>query len=199
MKFKIRKYHPSDIKSLYNISLYTSNNGNDVELLKDEPNLIGDIFLKPYVQFEPELCFVLTLENEPCGYIIGTKNTEEFYLKTEKEYFPNLREKYKSLPKDQNARFAVLKKVIQNGHKPKDKFDLYPAHLHINILPIAKGEGMGRKLMDELMNELKSIEVHGLHLEVGKSNINAIQFYEHIGFKIIKDYEYSLVMGIKIY
>ncbi|MCP5063841.1 MAG: GNAT family N-acetyltransferase [Ignavibacteriae bacterium] len=196
MKLKIRKYHPNDIKSLYNICLHTSNKGNDVELLKDDPNLIGELFITPYVQFEPELCFIIALNDEPCGYIIGTKNTEGFYLKCEKEYFPKLRKKYEHLPQDKNSRYAVLKRVIQIGHKPKDRFDLFPAHLHINILPIAKGKGMGRKLMDEFINKLRTLNVSGLHLEVGKSNKNAIQFYEHLGFREVKDYEYSLVMGI---
>ena len=198
MKLKIRKYHHTDIKPLYKISLYTSNKGNDVELLKDEPNLIGDLFITPYVQFEPELCFVITMDDEPCGYIIGIKNTEDFYLECENEYFPDLREKYKHLPEDKNSRYAVLKRVIQIGHKPKDKFDLFPAHLHINILPITKGKGMGRKLMDEFMNKLRTMNVSGLHLEVGKSNKNAIRFYEHLGFREIKDYEYSLVLGIDL-
>lgn len=198
MKLKIRKYHSHDIKSLYNICLHTSNKGNDVELLKDEPNLIGDLFITPYVQFETELCFVLTVNDKPCGYIIGTKNTEDFYLKCEKEYFPKLRKKYEHLPKDKNSRYAVLKRVIQIGHKPKDRFDLFPAHLHINILPIAKGQGMGRKLMGEFMNKLIDLNLSGLHLEVGKTNTNAIQFYKHIGFEVIKDYEYSITMGIKL-
>ncbi|MEE9431151.1 MAG: GNAT family N-acetyltransferase [Melioribacteraceae bacterium] len=198
MNLKIRKYHPSDIKILYNISLLTSNKGKDVELLNDEPNLIGDLFVAPYVKLEPDLCFVLTLNDEPCGYILGTKDSEKFYLNCEENYFPSLREKYKYLPQENSTRYAILKRVIQIGHKPKENFKSYPAHLHINILPIAKGKGMGKKLMNEFIDELRNKNVPGLHLKVGKTNTNAIQFYSHIGFEIIKDYEYSLTMGIEI-
>jgi ribosomal protein S18 acetylase RimI-like enzyme len=75
---------------------------------------------------------------------------------------------------------------------------MYPAHLHIDILPIAQGKGMGKVLMNEFINELKNQKVPGLHLEVGKANENAIEFYKHLGFLVLKEYEYSYAMGIKL-
>lgn len=156
------------------------------------------MFISPYVKFEPDLCFVLLFNDEPCGYILGTKDTKDFYLRCEREYFSPLRKAYIFPPEDDYSRLAHLKRVVHIGHKPKDSFDSYPAHLHINILPIAKGKGMGRKLMTEFMKELSKKNVIGLHLEVGKTNTNAIQFYRHIGFNMLKEYESSFVLGIEI-
>jgi len=198
MNLEIRKYHPSDIISLYKICLLTSNKGKDIELFKDEPDLLGHLFVGPYVSYEPDLCFVLTNNYEPCGYILGTKNSENFYYQCEKEWFPLLRKRYLLPEQSDTSRVALLKRVLHKGHKQRENYDLYPAHLHIDILPIAQGKGMGKKLMDEFLNELKSQKVPGLHLEVGKANENAIQFYKHYGFEVLKDYEYSLVMGIKL-
>ncbi len=198
MNLEIRKYHPSDIISLYKICLLTSNKGKDVEIFKEEPDLLGHLFVGPYVTFEPDLCFVLTKDYEPCGYILGTKNSESFYHKCEESWFNPLRKRYLLPEQTDTSRLALVKRVLHKGHKPKDNFEFYPAHLHIDILPIAQGKGMGKMLMNEFINELKSKKVPGLHLEVGKSNKNAIQFYKHYGFDIIKDYEYSLAMGVKL-
>ncbi len=199
MRLTIRKYHPSDIISLYNICLITSNKGKDVKEFKEEPDLLGHLFVGPYVTLEPELCFVLLNNYIPYGYILGTKDTEYFYHQCETKWFPPLRKRYTLPPEHaENSRLNLIKKILHQGHKPKDNFEQFPAHLHIDILPAAQGKGMGKKLMNEFIKELKNQNVPGLHLEVGKSNTNAIKFYKNFGFNVIKEYEYSLVMGIEI-
>ncbi len=198
MDLRIRKYHPSDITTLYKICLLTSNKGNDVKEFKEYPDLLGHLFVGPYVTLEPELCFVLLKDYEPCGYILGTKNSNEFHNQCETKWFPPLRKRYMLPEQTDKTRLANIKRVLHKGHKPKDNFKLFPAHLHIDILPIAQGKGMGKKLMLEFMNELKRHDVQGLHLEVGKANTNAIDFYKHLGFDIIKEYEFSIAMGIRL-
>ncbi len=198
MNLEIRKYHPSDITSLYKICLLTSNNGKDIEEFENEPDLLGHLFVGPYVTFEPELCFVLTNNFKPCGYVLGTKNSEKFYLTAEKKWFPLLRQRYKLPEQNDKSRMALIKRVLHKGHKPKDKFENHPAHLHIDILPFAQGKGMGKKLMFEFLNQLKNQKVAGLHLEVGKKNIKAINFYQHIGFTKLKNYEHSIIMGMSL-
>ena len=57
---------------------------------------------------------------------------------------------------------------------------------------------MGRKLIETFCNKLVELKVPALHLEVGKRNTNAIQFYEKTGFQIIKEYEWSIAFGMKL-
>ena len=45
MKFKIRPYHPSDLTSLYNICLLTSNSGKDGTKLFNDPDLVGHFYV----------------------------------------------------------------------------------------------------------------------------------------------------------
>lgn len=61
--------------------------------------------------------------------------------------------------------------------------DTYPAHLHIDILEPYTGGGNGRKLMDTLLDRLRSDGVAGVSFGVAASNARAIGFYEHMGFK----------------
>ena len=60
MSFNIRPYHPSDLPNIYRICLKTAKSGKDGTDLYKYPDLIGNYFAAPYVNFEPELCFIIT-------------------------------------------------------------------------------------------------------------------------------------------
>lgn len=196
MQFKIRPYHPSDLTSLYKICLLTGNSGTDAtELLKDM-DLLGHFYAAPYALFEPEVCFIITNNDKPCGYIIGTKDSQKFYDRCEIDWFPQLRERYPLAEANDDSLDSRIVKRIHEGHKAKIELQNYPAHLHIDLLPETQGQGLGRKIMDLFIDRLKELNVSALHLEVGKKNHGAIKFYKKLGFAIIKEYQHSIAFGM---
>jgi ribosomal protein S18 acetylase RimI-like enzyme len=77
----------------------------------------------------------------------------------------------------------------------------FPAHLHINLLPSGQGRGVGVRLVETLFDALGAIGVGGVHLGVGRRNVRAIGFYEHLGFRAIADAvdaSDALVMGVRL-
>ncbi|VAX26993.1 hypothetical protein MNBD_IGNAVI01-1420 [hydrothermal vent metagenome] len=198
MKFVIRPYHPSDLTSLYKICLLTANSGKDGTKLFNDPDLVGHFYVAPYVVLEPEVSFIVTNNGKPCGYIVGTKDSQKFFENCEKDWFPILRARYPHSSESDSLNDAKAIKRIHEGHKVKEELKDYPAHLHINLLPETQGQGIGRKLMDQFINKLKELRVPALHLEVGKNNPGAINFYEKMGFQIIKEYESSIAYGMKL-
>jgi ribosomal protein S18 acetylase RimI-like enzyme len=86
-----------------------------------------------------------------------------------------------------------LLELIQTGYKSPENTALYPAHLHIDLLPRAQGHGMGRKIMMVFLERLRELAVSGVHLGVSKKNLNATQFYQHLGFKKLEEYEFSML------
>lgn len=62
-----------------------------------------------------------------------------------------------------------------------DLYDLFPAHLHINLTAASRGRGVGSRLIGELEQRLRQAGTPGLHLvtTVGKRNV---RFYERNGF-----------------
>ena len=58
----------------------------------------------------------------------------------------------------------------------------YPAHLHIDLLPRAQGQGHGRRLMTAMFDRLTAAGASGVHLGVRRTNTRAIAFYEKLGF-----------------
>ena len=198
MVIDIRLYHPSDLASLYQICLSTGKSGQNASDLYRDPQLLGQFYAAPYAVFEPELCFILTLSGKPAGYILGTKDSLWFEQKCEKEWFPVLREKYSLPAKNDDSMDARIVRLIHTGHKVKPELVSYPAHLHINLLPEAQGKGQGKAMMKTFIDKLIELNVPALHLEVGKANPGAIQFYQRMGFHEIKEYEYSIAFGMKL-
>ena len=189
MSLIIRPYKKSDLPKLYEICLKTGNSGKDATDLYKDPLLLGNFYSAPYAVIHPELTFILTDNDIPVGYILGTSDSTFFYRETEKEWFPPLRKEYPLPEENDNTPDAKIIRLIHKGHLPKSELLSYPAHLHIDILPEGQGQGMGRKLIEIFCNKLIEMKVQALHLEVGKRNTNAIFFYERIGFRIIKEYE----------
>lgn len=196
MNKHIRTYKKTDFAELYSICLKTGDSGKDASNLFKDSLLLGHFYAAPYAVFHPELTFILADNDKPIGYIIGTNDSQSFYEITEKEWFPSLRSKYTQPKESDSSLDARIIRLIHKGHIPKPELLAYPAHLHIDILPEGQGIGMGRKLVETFCNKLIELKVPALHLEVGKKNTSAIQFYEKTGFKVIHEYEWSIAYGI---
>jgi ribosomal protein S18 acetylase RimI-like enzyme len=198
MAFTIRAYHPSDLPALYRICLLTGWNGADASHMYHDPDLLAHYYAGPYVVFEPDLCFVLTHNGTPCGYILGTQDSVVFHARCERTWFPLLRARYPlPQPSDTSADAQAIR-LIHKGHPVNDDLAVYPAHLHIDLLPQAQGQGWGRKLVHMFLAHLRTLQVTGVHLGVGQANQGAIMFYERVGFQRVKEYEGWLAYGMRL-
>ena len=199
MSLSIRPYHPSDLVNYYRICLLTGDSGKDASTKYKDPDLIGHFFAAPYAVLEPDLCFTLCCSDSPCGYIIGTRDSVKFYDRCEQEWFPVLRDRYPLPEAEDMSPDAHIIRLIHKGHRIKEDLTAYPAHLHIDILPRGQGRGMGRQLIDTFLDRLRELNIPAVHLEVGKANQGAVQFYKKVGFHLIKEYERSIAFGMRLY
>ncbi len=198
MQFTIRPYHPSDLVALYRICLLTGDNGNDARQLYRDEELLGHYYVAPYAVLEPDVCFVLLNDGSPCGYILGTRDSDGFRLQTEQEWFPALRARYALPPADDHSRDADMIRHIHAGMHIDPDLVAYPAHLHIDLLPIAQGQGQGRALIQTLLARLRVLHVPGVHLGVGRRNTRAIVFYERVGFQPLRSSADGILYGMQL-
>jgi ribosomal protein S18 acetylase RimI-like enzyme len=189
MTFEIQPYHPSDLVALYRICLFTGKDGQDASQIYKDPDLLGHIYVAPYAVSEPDLCFLLAHNGERCGYILGTKDTEAFYQ-------PHLRQRY-TLP--DTGDHTADAHMIRNIHQKRILREItssYPAHLHIDLLPVAQGQGWGHRMMDTFLNRLRELNVEGVHLGVSKNNPRAVRFYKREGFQVLKEYPTGFTLSM---
>lgn len=196
MNFAIRPYHPSDLYSLYQICLRTADSGQDATTLFRDPELIGHIYTAPYAVAEPDLCFILTANGAPSGYVLGARDSNAFHAWCEREWFPVLRARYPLPPGDDDSADANAIRGIHEGHAPHPDLTAYPAHLHIDLLPVVQGQGWGRRMIETFTGRLRELGAPAVHLGVGKRNTGAIQFYERVGFHRIFEGEGWIAFGM---
>ena len=198
MHFAIRPYHPSDLYSLYQICLKTADSGKDATSRYRDPELMGHLYAAPYAIAEPDLCFILTVDGAPSGYVLGTRDSDAFHAWSERDWFLQLRERYPLPPPEDDSPDAKAIRSIHEGHAPLAELAAYPAHLHIDLLPVGQGQGWGRRLIGTLLARLRTLGVPAVHLGVGKRNTGAIQFYQRVGFHPVIDADTWIAFGMRL-
>ena len=196
----IRPYRPADLLSLYDICLRTGPGGvGDVPPYRD-PMLIGHYYAAPYATLQPETTFVLDDGERAVGYVLGVPDSTDFAARCEALWFPILRALYPVPDAADPSPDARMLRAIHRGIRvPQGEWAArYPAHLHIDLLPVAQGGGYGRRLMQTLLAAMEARGVPGIHLGVAPSNVRAVSFYERLGFELLENSEQTLWYGLRL-
>ncbi len=195
----IRHASLADLPGVYRVCLQTGDAGADATGSWRDPDLLGHVWAGAYVVGAPDLAFVVTHpDSGVCGYFFGCADTRAFEAWQEAAWWPPLRAAY-PLRADQSLEAELVHVIHHPPLAPDDIVAEYPAHLHIDLLPVARGLGIGRVLVDRLLAELRVRGVPGVHLEVAASNANAIAFYQHLGFEVLRpNSDHDLLMGLRL-
>ena len=191
----IRDCRPGDLAALREVCLATGDFGGDATGLWSDDGLLADLFLEPYVAIEPSTAWVVEVDDRAVGYLVAAFDTRRFIRRWREEWTPVFAARLSRTavdPREQWLRDA--------GHEPgfmlNEHVDEFPAHLHIDMLPAAQGRGSGRALMRELGLAAMAAGVPGIHLGVGRSNADAIAFYDRLGFRELSADADTVWLGI---
>ena len=177
--------------------MQTGDSGADATKTFHNPDLLGHIYVGPYIVGMPDCAFVVADNQGVAGFILAAADTEVFAAWAEQYWWPALREQYPMIPGDsEDAR--IIRMLHTPPHAEHALLEKYPAHLHIDLLPRVHGQGLGRSLMERLFIRLREHDVRGVHLGVGASNTNAIEFYRHLGFTTLAEHPDSEIMGLQL-
>ena len=184
---EIRAFRPADLDDLYRICLATGAGGKDASALYRDPKLIGHVYAAPYAAFSPLTVFVAEDARGVSGYIVGAPDTRDFEARLEAEWWPGLRRLYRDPSGTPPAGWSNDQYMSYRIHRPSRTAsaitELYPAHLHINLMPWLRGSGVGRRLMERWLATVREMGAQGAHLAVGATNHRAIRFYRACGFR----------------
>ena len=182
----IRPYEPSDLGRLREICLLTGASGGDATGMFSSDDLLPDLFLEPYVTFAPGWAWVVELDDgsgpEVQGYLVAVSHTRAFVSWWADTWTPWFATLY-PLPEQP---YSEEERLVLRGYHPIQieiaEIEDYPAHLHVDLLPAAQGQGWGSKLIGRLRSELADVGVPGVYASLDPGNVAAPGFYERIGF-----------------
>jgi len=182
MEYSIRPSRPDDEEAVGEICFKTYKEGSDSRYR----DLIGLRWAVPYIRYEGPHCFVAVNQNDrPIGYVLSAPQGRAF----RKAYKSRMAEEVFTALEKQKDSFS--KRELRRMRISFGRYDdlvsrrierQYPAHLHIDIDPDFQGGGLGKRLMNSLIDHLRDIGCRGVHLGVGVKNAGAIRFYQRLGF-----------------
>ena len=196
---RIRRAEARDLDALYDVCLRTGDAGKDGSHMYDNPRLLGEIYVGPYVMLPSAFAYTAVDDGHPSGYALGTLDTRLFEAERETDWWPDLRRQHV----DPGSKLATLDdELIAEIYKPQLASDAvverFPAHFHIDLLPAIQGKGIGPLMMDQLFSVLRAAESPGVHMDVAIRNDRAIGFYEHLGFSVVESTGDSVIMGRRL-
>jgi ribosomal protein S18 acetylase RimI-like enzyme len=195
----VRKFQEEDRPGLYHICLATGDSGANAVHLYNQKDMLGEIYVGPYLSFQPDLSFTL-IQDGVAGYALAALDTTSFENTLSNEWWPLILEKYSNRsPENFNEREKNLFRYIQNPPlRSKEVIHQYPSHLHIDLLEKAQGRGIGKAMMLLLLETLREQGSKGVHLGMGAQNDRAFIFYTKLGFTLLDKNDDEWTMGLKL-
>jgi GNAT superfamily N-acetyltransferase len=182
----IRPFQSGDLDALYRISLATGLAGGDASHLYEDGKLMGHIYAAPYAVLEPGLALVVEDGEGVAGYVVGTIDTPAWEAKLEQAWWPTLRKRY-TLPAEADAeRWTPDQRRAFTIHRPTPTpaavARLYPAHLHMNLLPRLHRQGVGTTLFERWTALARARGATALHVATNRANAGSVVFWRKMGF-----------------
>ncbi len=182
----IRPYEEKDRESVRFICL---NSNGPCKSSGKEINYLLATYCDYYIEEEGINGFVAADENDNAvGYILCAENYDNFCKVFRRKYLTKI-----SRRDMKHWLYAALSDFFQRKYKK-----IYPAHLHIDILPQYQRMGLGHMLMDALCQNLKSKGISGVCLTAGVKNEKGRNFYEKYGFTLLEEMPVAAVYALKI-
>ena len=184
---RIRPYEPRDRDAVRTICCDTADSGEPVENFFPDREVFGDVLTAYYTDYEPESSWVGEMGGEVVGYVTGCLDTRKFIRAMSFRILPRVVLKairLHTLRNPRAKRFFLSNLGLWLRYTSKNTVDYrdYPSHLHVNLKPGARAQGLGAELVARFLEQAKSRGSYGIHANVREDNDRARKFFERLGF-----------------
>lgn len=183
---QVRGFEDSDRAEL-RLLFERAGQGSPTESLWGHTNSEAAVYLDPYMELEPESLFVAEEGGELVGYLTGCVSTVAF--PSEDTRIADALRRHRPFRTRQAVAFFGRSTVDVLGAAIRRKATAgefndprWPAHLHINVAPEARGTGAAAEMMGLWFDRLVAEQVAGCHLQTLVENARAVRFFERMGF-----------------
>ena len=191
-KFVIRNYRASDRDTVRRLCCETGFIGNPIDPVFEDRQLFADFLTGYYTDWEPESAFVLEVDGQVRGYLLGSRHPlrQQLY-----NIYQNAGLVLKGLLRYRRYNKAsrhFVHWIIYHGWREVPAAPRRAAHFHINLLPDARNVPSTRALMDAY---LKYLHDHGVKRVYGQmvtfESRRGAKMFERYGFRVLNRSEIS--------
>ncbi|MGM0386268.1 MAG: GNAT family N-acetyltransferase [Actinomycetota bacterium] len=149
---------------------------------------VAAIYLTPYMDLVPGSLFVAVVDGALGGYLAGCPDPA--LLPSEDDRRAAAMRTYRLRLRPSTWVFFgrsfldVARARLRREELPAGLDDpRWPAHLHIDLVPEARGTGAADGLMRAWFDQLRELQVPGCHLQTLAENTRAVRFFERMGLR----------------
>jgi ribosomal protein S18 acetylase RimI-like enzyme len=188
-EFSIRPFQPQDRQAVFRIGADTAFFGDPIEAYLDDRNVFLDAFYAYYTDLEPEHSWVACADEAVVGFLTGCVNSHARGPKFGRYILPGLvvnllTGKY-HLGRRSFRYISGMFAGVLRGELTHADLEIYPAHLHINVDSAWRGHGLGQKLIEAYLQQLRDLRVKGVFLDTTSLNEVACRLYVKMGFRLL--------------
>jgi ribosomal protein S18 acetylase RimI-like enzyme len=183
-----RRYWSGDRAAVRHICYLTGYMGDPVDWQWRDFESFADMFSAYYTDHEPEHAWVAEIDGEVRGYLLGCVDSTKAISSARYAGHHIVRRGLLFRPGTAGVLWRGFGDIFVEGFRrnlPTSAFHdpRWPAHLHIDLLPEARGQGVGAGLVRRYFEDLAALGVAGCHIETIAENTGAIAFFESQGFE----------------
>jgi len=190
-QFELRKFQAADRARVRRLCCETGFLGNPIDPVFQDRELFADYLTAYYTDWEPESSFVLLVDGEIDGYLLGSRFPWRQQLYNLYQNASILLRGLSRYGGYNAASKAFVKWVLCNGWREVPAAPRRCAHFHINLLPEARNVSSTRMLMDAYLNYLHE---HGEKRVYGQM----VTFESRRGSKMFERYGFRVLNRAKI-
>jgi hypothetical protein len=189
-KFEIRKFEASDRARVRELCCETGFLGNPIDPVFEDRELFADYLSAYYTDWEPESAFVLLVNGEIRGYLLGSRhpfrpqlynlyNNVALFLRGVVRY-----RRYNAASK------KFVHWILRQAWREVPASPRRTAHFHVNLLADARSVAQTRALMDSYLRYLhENGEKRVFGQMVVFEDRRGTKMFERYGFKVLNKAE----------
>jgi ribosomal protein S18 acetylase RimI-like enzyme len=181
---RVRTAGRDDLAAVAAVCRATARGGDPVAPTDPAADLLPAVYAEPYVHLEPASARLLVDESGTVmGYVVAAVDSAAFYRRWRRDWSPRFAAPVGPTSEEVQHLHALLAHPEQMLPGPATLAG-HPSHLHIDLLPQARGGGWGQRLLAHALAGLADAGSPGVHLGVDPANLAAQRFYRRAGFRL---------------
>lgn len=186
----VRPYEARDRARVREICHATGYMGESAGWFWPDVESFADMFSGYYTDEEPESAQVVEVDGRVEGYLLGCLDSSRAW-QPDRVVLRHVVRRGIAFRRGTSAfigRAAVdlyrdRSAGLHRATQPDRVEERYPAHLHIDLMPVARGQGFGGRLMHAWLSRVERAGLDGCHLRTFAQNVGGITFFESVGFR----------------
>jgi hypothetical protein len=184
--YNIRGYRPSDRAEVRRLCCETGFLGEPIDPVFEDRELFADFLTTYYTDHEPESSFVLEIDGEIRGYLLGSRKPLRNQLYA---FAQNVVLFFRALlhyPRYHARSRKFIRWLIWYGWREVPATPRFTPHFHINLLPEARRVATTRALMSAYLNYLYRFGERRVYGQIVTfESRRGEKLFERYGFKVL--------------